>query len=511
MAQNFPSQMKKSLKLLAVSSLIFLLGVFFSKVFTYLYRILIAREFGPEEYGLFSLATMILILLVAISSLGIPEGLVRYISFYRGKKNLQKVRILIQGSLAFLTLTSIIAALLLVFLTPWIAVSWFHTEKLIPYLYIAAITIPLFVLANLYLAVLRAFEKISSYSFILNFLQNFVKIAALAIFVMVGIKSFSIMLSYFLGIAAMFIVAFFTVRKLISLQLPSFKKQVSSSYTLLSEIFSYSWPLSLLSVASFILYWVDSFTIGYFRNPVDVGLYNVAVPLAALIMIVPDLIIQLFFPLVTKEYSRKNYGLIQELSKQATKWVFMVNVPLTLIIILFPGAIINFFFGSAYLGAEQSLQLLALGSLFGSLSIIPSHLISMIGKSKVMLTNILIMLALNIILNIILVPIYGMVGAAFATMVIFICITIVYLIQCRYFLSFIPLRRKMIGISLLSLIPLGIIMFLKSFFVLTFFALILLGIVFVLIYLGVIILFRCLDKHDMFIIMSFLKKVRRSS
>ncbi|MBM3233328.1 flippase, partial [Candidatus Pacearchaeota archaeon] len=471
-----------------------------------LYRILIARSFGPEEYGLFSLATMVVILFVSLASLGIPEGLVRFIALYRGNKNVKKIGALVKSALGFLIFTSVVTSIALIMLTPWISLNLFHTDKLIPYLYLAALAIPFYTIANVYLSVLRAFEKIASYSFILNFMQNFTKIAALAIFVFFGMKINAIMFSYVLGILAMFLAAFVAVKVKLAHNLKVQKG--GRGLNPLREIFSYSWPLSLLSVASFILYWVDSFTIGYFRNPVEVGLYNVAVPLAAIVMIVPDLIIQLFFPLVTKEYSRKNYSLIQELSKQATKWVFLVNVPLTLIILLFPGVIINFFFGSTYLAAEQSLQLLTLGSLFGSLSIIPAHLISMIGKSKLMLGNTLAMLALNVVLNILLVPRYGMAGAAFSTMVIFICISIIYGIQCRKFLAFIPVRRKMIEIFFFSLIPLLIVIGLKSFLILTPLVLIALGIVFLLIYAAIIWIFKCLDHHDIYIIRIFLQKLK---
>ena len=48
-----------SLGMLAKSSLIVLFGLFISKVFAYIYRIIIARQFGAEEYGLFSLAIVI--------------------------------------------------------------------------------------------------------------------------------------------------------------------------------------------------------------------------------------------------------------------------------------------------------------------------------------------------------------------------------------------------------------------------------------------------------------------
>ena len=88
--KNEKTLLESSLKVLAKTSMVVFIGVLLSKVFTYAYRILIARYFGPEEYGLFSLAFMILGFFTALSSLGLIEGVLRYLPIYRGKE--QKAR-----------------------------------------------------------------------------------------------------------------------------------------------------------------------------------------------------------------------------------------------------------------------------------------------------------------------------------------------------------------------------------------------------------------------------------
>ena len=45
------------------------------------------------------------------------------------------------------------------------------------------------------------------------------------------------------------------------------------------EFFSYSWPLLLAGIVSNVLLWIDSFTLGYFKGPLEVGLYNAAIPI----------------------------------------------------------------------------------------------------------------------------------------------------------------------------------------------------------------------------------------
>ena len=53
------TEINSGLKLIAKSSAIMFIGIFLSKVLTYLYRIIIARNYSPEIYGLFSLSIMI--------------------------------------------------------------------------------------------------------------------------------------------------------------------------------------------------------------------------------------------------------------------------------------------------------------------------------------------------------------------------------------------------------------------------------------------------------------------
>ena len=78
------------LNLIAKSSLIVLLAVLISKILTYVYRIVIVRVYGPEVYGVFSLAIIIFTISITLASLGLYEGLLRYIPFYRGRKEKKK-------------------------------------------------------------------------------------------------------------------------------------------------------------------------------------------------------------------------------------------------------------------------------------------------------------------------------------------------------------------------------------------------------------------------------------
>ena len=59
----------------------------FGKLFSYLYVILVAVKLGSHEYGLLSLGMAILSFVTAFSLLGLDEGVLRFVSFYKGKND----------------------------------------------------------------------------------------------------------------------------------------------------------------------------------------------------------------------------------------------------------------------------------------------------------------------------------------------------------------------------------------------------------------------------------------
>jgi O-antigen/teichoic acid export membrane protein len=487
-----------SLKLIVKTSLFVLIGLFLSKVLTYIYRIVIARNYGPDTYGLFSLGLTIFLMFVSISSLGLIEGVLRFVPHYLGKNKKNEVNYIIKFSFFSLLISSVLAGLLMFLFSTYLAISVFHNVDLIIYLKIFSFAIPFAVLGNLFLSILRANEKIKEFSFVQNILQNLVKLVFIGLFIILGIKSGeAVAMSYLMGMIFLFIAAYLFFRKISSsiLILKNFKNN-----KIRSELVSYSWPLILLGVISNLMYWIDSLSLGYFKDAYAVGLYNAVVPLAMLFLIPTEAVMQLFFPLINKEYSNNRLNLVEQLSKQVSKWIFIINLPAFLLIIIFPGAFINLFFGSQYIVAENALRILALGSFTISFMNTGGYLISMLKRSKIILFNTLTFSLLNLILNCFLVPRYGINGAALATTICSIGLVGSLFFIVKNLTGIIFLRRKMINIALVSIIPIILLIFIKSYLEINKFTIILLTILFFIFYGLLIYLTKCLDKNDLFIL-----------
>jgi O-antigen/teichoic acid export membrane protein len=495
------------LKTFVRGSFIVFIGVFISKLLTYLYKVIVAREFGQEVYGVFSLAVMVAGFFVNFFSLGLQSGLLRYISLYRGQNKPEKIKSIIFFSAVITFFSSIFAAALLFFSSNFISVSIFHAPELTVFLQWFAVFLPIFIFSGFFHVITLAYEKIGWFSFIGNILSPLIQLVFLIVFIVIGVKSEGIPISYNIGFLAVFLCAFLVSKYTIKGIFKNSKKNLKDKKTIRKELILYSLPIIFLGLINSIFSMVDTFSIGYFKTTAEVGLYNAALPISLFLLIAPVLFLQLFLPVITKEYSKKNFKLITNLSKQLGKWIFIFNLPILIIMLLFPGAVINLLFGSEYLPAENALRFLSIGVFFYSLLQISENLLSMIGKSKRILLNLAIATGVNILLNILLIPKYGISGAAFATMIGYLVWGGLSLFTAKYYTSIIPFRREIIKIFLVSIIPTLALFYIRNKINLTFFNILVLGIIFVLVYLGLILLTHSLDKNDLIILSSIKKKI----
>lgn len=503
----------KSLKLIVKTSFIVLVGLILSKVLGYTYRIIIARYFGPEEYGIFSLANVILGFFIALFGLGLSEGIIRFTALYRGEGKKDKIKYLFRWSSKLLAISGIIGAIVLFLTSNYLSINLFHNAGLIYYLRVFSILTLISLLVQPFLSLLRGYEKIAVYSFYFNIFQNVIKVISLILMVWIGFKSKSIALSNLIAISFMLVGLYLASRVNIGEVFTKFNLTPESKKEIRAQVSGYSLPLMFFSILSLIFYWVDTFSLGYLKSAVEVGVYNAAVPIAMLLFVIPEIFMQLFFPLISKEYGRNNRQLITQLSKQVTKWISIASFPIFILLFLFPGAALNLLFGSQFLGAEMALRILLLSAILTTTFTVSQQLLSMAGKSKTILISMIIATIINLLLNQILIPIKtlwfidnatGINGAAAATLISnLIFLTLIFIQSYKYTLI-LPFRKKIINVffsSILALIPLLV---LRNLMQINLYSIALMCMTFVLVYVLLLFLTKSLDIHDI----EILKKIK---
>jgi len=176
-------KLNESLKLLFKTSLFVFVGILFSKIFLYSYRIIIARYFGAEIYGLFSLSIIIIGFFAIFSIMGLAEGVKRYISFYRGGNEIKKIRYLVEISSKILLFSTLVMSLISFFSAEYISINLFHNPGLIIFLKIFSFMLPFQVFSSFFLSIMVSFEKVKQVSFIQSILSGAVKLGAIILLI----------------------------------------------------------------------------------------------------------------------------------------------------------------------------------------------------------------------------------------------------------------------------------------------------------------------------------------
>ena len=492
------------------TSIFVFFSIVLSKVFTYGYKIVIARNFGAGVYGNFSLAIIITGFFIAFASLGFSDGLVRYISYYLGKNDSARIKYFLSVTTRLMLCSGIVGGLLLFFLAEVIAVGIFRNAELAVFLRIFSFIVPLSLLGSIGIAFLRSYERAKTASFLVGIFHNGIRLVIIAGLMAIGLgmlsTPYSYVLSYVFAIAA---ILYFAKSQLISVVRVRVSIGSSEKSKLLRELFSYSWPLVLVGLLLSMFYWIDSLVLGYFTNAEIVGFYSAATTLAGLFVMAPDLFSQLFLPVISKELSRNNKTVIRTLTKQITKWIYMINIPVLGVIFFFPGAILNLFFGPEFMVAQAALRILVLGGMFSGFINIFTNLLSAKKETKLILYNFAAFSAVNLALSVLLIK-YGMVGVAIGTAVSWIGFYLTLFLQIKKKCGFYPVKRNILRVTGVAIVPIVLLYVMAISFGQSRSGMIISAAVFGVLYGSLLIATKSLDERDWAVVRDIKTKVMRS-
>ena len=490
-----------SLKRITKGGLIFFIGIIISKILVYIYRLILART-GPEQYGLISLGIAILGVSTTVSLLGLNQGVIRYISFYKTKKELLKVKEVIFSAIKLTLPLSLVITILLVLFSKQISIEFFDNIDLDIVVKVVAIALPFSVLREIFFNTFISFEKVQYEVYTKSLIENISKIILTVLFIFLGWKIMGISVAYTLSI----IISFFAALYLLKTKIFSQIEGKVSAFMINKELILYSLPLLLSNFIFSLMLWTDTLMIGYFLPESQVGIYNAALPTAFLISMVPTALFTLFVPILIEIYTKKENENFKIVYKTVTKWVLLLNLVLLSTFFLFSKEILSILFGQEYAIASTSLIILSFGYFIGYFIGASQSVLLVFKKTKLILLNTVIMIIGNVVLNFYLIPIYGINGAAIATAFIFIIRAIFLTIETFFITKLVPLKSSFIKIIFSMIIAAIMTKYISSKFVPTLFIVLSSILFMIIIYLLLLLITRVFEKEDIMIIKTMQQK-----
>ena len=188
-----------------------------------------------------------------------------------------------------------------------------------------------------------------------------------------------------------------------------------------------SWPVILVASASMINMRLDQVMLGTMVDNTVVGNYSAAVRLAEVWLILPAIIGPSIYPAIIAA-KKVNNELYRKRILQVTKSMIIGVIPVAVIITLLSGQIVHLIFGKQFILAGDYLALYIWTGVPYLIFFVLNQMFYIESLLKVGLVISIFTVASNIVLNFILIPIYGGIGAVIATLITTISSTLLSLI-----------------------------------------------------------------------------------
>ena len=372
------------------------------RVLGHIYRILMGKMLLPYEFGLLNLALPFQYMIFIISSSGIAPSVARFVAKER-KEERNKI---ISSSLFYFFLTGMALAIALIILSPSIGKHIFHAQEVVILLKISAIAIPIGFVISSSTGTFQGFKKFEYMAYTLVSLQ--MARIIIAFLLVSSLREIGAILGSTLGFLAILPIVLIFVKKLkVEVCPPNFET--------FKEIFLFSLPVSTTAFATFILTYIDVLLLGYFLSPDEVGIYSAASPTSRLILAFTSAIYATLLPSISELHAKKRREEIMRSLTYAYKLCIAVLLPTLTLAIVFAPWIILLLFNESYMQATQPFRILAIGSAFLGIFMVNSGVFQGIGMPQIPMKILSLAAALDFVLNLILIPKFGIIGSAIAT------------------------------------------------------------------------------------------------
>ena len=400
---------QKDLSKVAMGTAMALAGSIAGRGIAFVSQGLIAGLLGAEIFGLFVLGVAVVSICSLLARLGLQNGGMKFVSVYFGE-NAPRLKGTIITSLSFSLLAGSLAGALLYALSGVVAQAVFHKPGLSGVLRLLSVVVPFLTGASVLSSMLQGLHttKYSVYS------RDIVQPAVNAVFILVFYFSglglygviFALALSHFASLAS---ALYFFGR-----QVPEFFDRTVRPEYETKKLLSYSLPIIFIGFVNYGLSWTDTLMLGALGTLKDVGIYRLTAQLPILMTLFLTATNAIYSPLAADLSSRGEMGRLGALYKTTTRWVTYASVPVFICLMVGAEEVLAIF-GRDFSEGAAVLKVLAVGSLINCITGGAGITLIMAGKQKVQLYNGLSTVLLNVLLNVLLIPRYGILGAAFST------------------------------------------------------------------------------------------------
>lgn len=424
----------EALPRLAGSSFVVLVASVFGNGLNYLFGMYFARALGPVDFGLYALGMTVFNIAVLFAPLGMEIAVMKFVSQEAGSDGMASARKTIALGVGGAAGFGLLLALGLTLSSDLLAIRLFGKHELSSVFLLLAIGVPLAAVSAVAISALQALGQIRTMALIRNGLEPGGKFLLAAIAVSMGFGLAGVLGSLITVFLVSLVISIWYLKRLTNFR---FERQIVPGGLEAKALLAFSMPLVISNLFGIIAPRSDMLTIGAHLASQDVAVYAVASQTAAVLVLILGAFDTAIMPTIGGLLAKQDVGQLAEVSKAAARWAMTLSLFVFVQLALFGGDILRLF-GPTFESGALCLTILAAGHLVGSASVSSTGIILMSGHSKIIMLNSIVIGVALIVSNVVLVPRFGIIGAACATSVCIAASSFLCAIEAKRFSGVIP-------------------------------------------------------------------------
>ncbi|WP_129116669.1 flippase [Halegenticoccus tardaugens] len=392
------------LKVILSSASLIIIGGVINSGGTLVERIVIGRLLSPDKYGEVAVALAVLTFASTFALVGFSQGIPRYLSRYDEPADRRGVWL---GGLVFTGAISLAVGAAAFLSAGRIAAALFHEPSAAALVRVFAVAIPFVVGQQIVVNTIRGYENTVYRIYVQDLFYPVGRIALIAALLWAGMGVLAAGYAYLIAAALSCLFGHYLLRRLLPLRGPH--------RTHVREMLMFSAPLIVSTMMSLLLTKTDTVMVSYFKSTAEAGLYDASYAIAAGLLIVLSAFGFMFLPIASRLDADGEREEINRIYQITTKWVYVITFPGFLAFLVFPADVIRITYGAQYTSAAPSLAILSVGFFLSAAVGRNREALSAIGYTNFILVANLTGFVFNFLLNLVLIPRYSFMGAAFTS------------------------------------------------------------------------------------------------
>ncbi|MCW2902792.1 MAG: polysaccharide biosynthesis protein [Streptosporangiaceae bacterium] len=419
--------------------------------------VVVAHVYSQQVAGAFFAATSLFVILGAVSGLGSDAGLVRWLPRQLALGDTVAARRTVPIALVPVMVTASVAAISVAAAAPWLArlVDGGHPAEAAAMLRVLAVFLPIAAAQDALLAATRGHSAMRPTVLIEKMFRQAAQVAGVVIASLVADHPAALALAWgFPYLPGLVAAAMSYARLARRAAEPAARSRGTGAARrpakdqpapdrpatagLIREFWSYTAPRAIAQICQTALQRADIVLIAALASPLDAAIYTAATRFMVIGQLGTQAVQQVMQPVISRLLALSDNARAQRVFALSTTWSIALTWPVHLAVATAAPTYLGFF-GREYAGAGQAATvILALAMLVATSSGPVDVMLLMAGRSGLSLANNAAALAVNLTLNVLLIPRYGILGAALAWAAALITRNLLPVVQVRRMLGMTP-------------------------------------------------------------------------